>query len=59
MCSSTCWMRFCSFTRVKFFSRVFTALNLRASMAAIAWLNSPSSRHSTTNRLHTERIAAL
>src|SRR6516164_6446285 len=39
-------------------SRLFTALNLLPSIATTARVNRPSSRHNTTNRAHTARIAA-
>ena len=57
MLASTCSIRFFSLASVKFLSRVFTALNLLPSIAATAWVNSSSCRHSTTNWRHAARIA--
>ena len=41
--------------RVKFRSRLLTALNLLPSMAMLGVVSSPSSRHSSTKRVHTWR----
>src|SRR5205807_1366238 len=43
--------------RVKFLSRLFTALNLLPSIATLASVNSPILRQSATNRAQTCRIA--
>ena len=55
--SFICASRRSIFARVKFLSRVLTALNLLPSMATLGVVNSPSSRQSATNRAHTLRIA--
>ena len=57
MLASTCSIRRLIVARVKFLSRVFTALNLLPSIAATAWANSSSWRHSATNWRHAARIA--
>ena len=46
MLASTCFIRFFSLALVKFLSLVFTALNLLPSIAATAWPNRSSRRHS-------------
>ncbi len=43
--------------RVKFLSRLFTALNLLPSIATLAFVSRPISRHSSTNRAQTLRMA--
>ena len=50
-------MRRSILARVKFLSRLLTALNLLPSIATLASSNRPIVRHSTTNRAHTLRIA--
>jgi hypothetical protein len=45
------------FARVKFLSRLLTALNLLPSTATLAFVSRPSSRQRATNRAHTLRIA--
>ena len=50
-------MRRCSLARVKFLSRLLTALNLLPSMATMASVNSSSLRHRTTNYRQTLRIS--
>ena len=50
-------MRRCIFARVKFLSRVLTALNLAPSIATLASANRSSWRHSVTKRAQTLRIA--
>ena len=47
-----------SAARVKFLSRLFTALNLLPSMATLAVVNRPIARQSATNCAQTLRIAA-
>src|SRR3981081_3735219 len=55
--SSSCARRRSTLARVKFRSRLFTALNLLPSMATLAFVRSPISRQSSTKRAHTLRIA--
>ena len=57
MLASTCSIRAFSLAEVKFLSRAFTALNLLPSIAATAWVNSSTFRHSSTNCRHAARIA--
>src|ERR1700716_1207978 len=45
------------FARVKFLSRLLTALNLLPSMATLAFVRRPISRQTATNCAHTLRIA--
>src|ERR1700716_4302342 len=55
--SSSCARRRSTLARVKFRSRLFTALNLLPSMATLAVASRPISRQSSTKRAHTLRIA--
>jgi hypothetical protein len=57
MLASTCSIRFFSLALVKFLSLVFTALNLLPSIAATAWPNRSSRRHSAMNWRQVARIA--
>ena len=57
MLSSICCRRRFIFARVKFLSRLFTALNLLPSIATSDSVNRLSPRHNTTNSRHTPRSA--
>jgi hypothetical protein len=50
-------MRRSILARVKFLSRLFTALNLLPSIATLACVSSPIARHSATKRAQTWRMA--
>src|SRR5262249_4941077 len=50
-------MRRSIFARVKFLSRLFTALNLLPSIATLTSPNRPTARQRRMNRAHTLRIA--
>jgi hypothetical protein len=56
--SSSCARRRSTLARVKFLSRLLTALNLLPSMATLAVVRSPIARQSSTKRAHTLRSAA-
>src|ERR1700716_1667072 len=50
-------MRRSILARVKFLSRLLTALNLLPSMATLACVSKPIERHSAIKRAHTLRMA--
>ena len=50
-------MRRSIFARVKFLSRLFTALNLLPSIATLGCVSRPIVRHSATKRAQTLRMA--
>ena len=50
-------MRRSIFARVKFLSRLFTALNLLPSIATLAFASSPNLRHKATNCAQTLLMA--
>ena len=50
-------MRRSILARVKFLSRLLTALNLLPSIATLACVNRPIARHNATKRAQTSRMA--